>query len=131
MPPSHFESSTQLPHRAVQIPGTVQSSPWINSGITSGEPRIPIPWLAINQTQEILELRKENQRLMTLQKENPRENVLVSSPSDSKSRYHKIKSFCHSLVWVVLSIPTFSKTGSDGNQSGVWRQRGTRKKLSS
>lgn len=88
MPPSHFESSAQLAHRAVQIPGTVQCLPWINSSITSGDPRTHSPWLAISQTnQEMVELRKENQRLVMLQKEKPRENLPVSSPSDSKTRY--------------------------------------------
>lgn len=105
VPPSHFESSAELAHRAVQIPGAVQSSPWINSSITSGDPRTPSPWLAISQTnQEIMGLRKENQRLMMLQKEKPRENLPVSSPSDSKTRYQR--RFCKSLVWIVY-IPIF------------------------
>lgn len=38
-----------------------------------------------------MELRKENQRLMMLQKEKPRENSPVSTPPDSKTRYHKIR----------------------------------------
>ncbi|TWW74881.1 coiled-coil alpha-helical rod protein 1 [Takifugu flavidus] len=86
VPPSHFESSAQLPRRAVQLSGTVQA-PWIHSGITSGDPGTPNPGLAISQAQEILELRRENERLMRLQKENPRENVPVLSPSDSKTRF--------------------------------------------
>lgn len=119
MPPSHFEASAQFPRRA---------SPWIHSAITSGDPGTPNPCLAISQAQEILELRRENERLIRLQMENPRENVPVSSPSDSKTRYHKERFFYESLVLIVPSIPAFSKTGSNGNQSGVWRQRGIKKK---
>lgn len=89
MPPSHFESSAQLARRAVQLSGTVQAPPWIHSGITTGDPGTPNPCLGISQAQEILELRRENERLMRLLKENPRENVPVLSPSDSKTRYHK------------------------------------------
>lgn len=130
MPPSHFESSAQVPRRAAQLSGTAQASPWIRSAMTPGDPRTPNPSLAISQAQEILELRRENERLMLLQKESPRENRPVLSPSDSKTRYRrrKIVLFYESLVWIVPSSPAFSKTGSDGNQSGVWRQRGIRKK---
>lgn len=90
MPPSHFESSAHLAHKAVQIPGTLQSSTWINSRITSEDPRTPSQWLANSQTkQEIMELRKENQRLVMLLKEKPKENLPVSSPSESKTRYQR------------------------------------------
>lgn len=64
---------------------------WINTGVTStpsGDPSPPNPWLAISQAQqEILELRKENQRIMMLQKDSIRGRIPVDPPSDLKARY--------------------------------------------
>lgn len=68
-----------------------------------------------------------------LLKEKPRENSPVS-PSDPKTRYPRRS--CWSLVWIVPHLPAFEKTdvmtevssGSDGNPTGVWRQRGWRRK---
>lgn len=92
VPPSHFASSAQFagPHRVVQIPGTTPPISWINPGVTSGDPSFPNPWLAISQAQqEILELRKENQRIVMLQKDNIRGRIPVHSPSDLRARYPK------------------------------------------
>ncbi|XP_063342238.1 coiled-coil alpha-helical rod protein 1 isoform X3 [Pelmatolapia mariae] len=74
IPPSHFASSAHSAgaNRCVQIPATQPPISWINQGMisapSSGEPSPANPWLAINQAQqEILELRKENQRILMLQ----------------------------------------------------------------
>lgn len=139
VPPSHFASSAQFagPHRVVQIPGTTPPISWINPGVTSGDPSCPNPWLAISQAQqEILELRKENQRIVMLQKDNIRGRIPVHSPSDLRARYPKYVFFkceeCHyclSVGWHIgnTSSPSFSNTdvkremssGPDGSQSGV------------
>ncbi|XP_031713255.1 coiled-coil alpha-helical rod protein 1 [Anarrhichthys ocellatus] len=73
VPPSHFASSVQSAgaHRGVQVAGTPPPISWINPGLTSSQPGDPSPtnpWLAITQAQqEILELRRENQRITMLQ----------------------------------------------------------------
>ncbi|KAL3971245.1 BRCA1-A complex subunit BRE [Sarotherodon galilaeus] len=74
IPPSHFASSAHSAgaNRCVQMPATQPPISWINQGMisapSSGEPSPANPWLAINQAQqEILELRKENQRILMLQ----------------------------------------------------------------
>ncbi|TMS14195.1 Coiled-coil alpha-helical rod protein 1 [Larimichthys crocea] len=88
VPPSHFTSSVQpaATQRGVQIPRTTPPTSWLTPGVTSVPPRDPSPadpWLAITQTQqEILELRKENQKLMRLQGHSTRERMPVEHPSD-------------------------------------------------
>ncbi|KAM9348605.1 coiled-coil alpha-helical rod protein 1 [Symphorus nematophorus] len=92
VPPSHFTSSAQSsgPHRGVQIPGTVPPIAWINAGVTSvpsGDPSPASPWFAISQAQqEILELRKENQRIMILQEDSRRGRIPVDHTSDHRGR---------------------------------------------
>nr|XP_046266739.1 coiled-coil alpha-helical rod protein 1 [Scatophagus argus] len=91
VPPSHFTSSVQFagPHRGVQIPGTTPPIPLINQGVTSaplGDPSAANPWLVISQAQqEILELRKENQRMM-LQGESIRGRIPMDNPSNLRTR---------------------------------------------
>ncbi|XP_074467133.1 coiled-coil alpha-helical rod protein 1 [Sebastes fasciatus] len=92
VPPSHFASSAQSAgaHRGVQIAGTPLPISWINPGVTSvpsGDPSPANPWLAITQAQqEILELRKENQRIMVLQGDSIRGRIPVDHPSDLRAR---------------------------------------------
>ncbi|XP_044079620.1 coiled-coil alpha-helical rod protein 1 [Siniperca chuatsi] len=93
VPPSHFASSVQSAgaHRGAQIPGTLPPISWINPGLTSvpsGDPSPANPWLAITQAQqEILELRKENQRIMMLQGDSRgRGRIPVDHPSDLRAR---------------------------------------------
>ncbi|XP_040929675.2 coiled-coil alpha-helical rod protein 1 isoform X2 [Betta splendens] len=95
VPPSHFAScfpSTGA-NRGVQIQGAPPTPiSWMN-------PRVPTvtlpaadrsaanPWLAITQAQrEILELRKENQKIMMLQGDNIRGRVSVEQSSDLRAR---------------------------------------------
>ncbi|XP_070699704.1 coiled-coil alpha-helical rod protein 1 [Pempheris klunzingeri] len=94
VPPSHFASSVQSAgvNTGVQNPGTHPPPiSWINPGLTSalsGDPSPANPWLAITQAQqEILELRKENQRIVMLQGESTRERISVDQPSDLRARY--------------------------------------------
>ncbi|XP_070773896.1 coiled-coil alpha-helical rod protein 1 [Enoplosus armatus] len=92
VPPSHFASGVQSAeaHRGVQTPGTLPPISWINPGVTSvssGDPSPTNPWLAITQAQqEILELRKENQRIMMLQGGSIRGRIPVDHPSDLRAR---------------------------------------------
>ncbi|XP_054482193.1 coiled-coil alpha-helical rod protein 1 [Anoplopoma fimbria] len=92
VPPSHFTSSVQSAgaHRGVQPAGTPPTVSWINPGITSvqsGDPSPTNPWLAIAQAQqEILELRKENQRIMMLQGDSIRGRKSVDPQSDLRAR---------------------------------------------
>ncbi|XP_031176268.1 coiled-coil alpha-helical rod protein 1 isoform X2 [Sander lucioperca] len=92
VPPSHFASSVQSAgaHRGVQITGTLPPISWINPGVTSvpsGDPSPANPWLAITQAQqEILELRKENQRIMMLQGDRIRGMIPMDHPSDLRAR---------------------------------------------
>ncbi|KAG7516663.1 coiled-coil alpha-helical rod protein 1 [Solea senegalensis] len=84
VPPSHFASS-------VQSAGAQRGFPtsWINPGVTSipsGDPSPANPWLTITQAQqEILELRKENQRIMMLH-ENSIRGKIVDHPSELRPR---------------------------------------------
>lgn len=93
VPPSHFASSAQFagPHRVVQNSGTMPPVSWTNTGMAStpsGDPSPPDPWLAISQAQqEILELRKENQRIMMLQKDSIRGRIPREPLSDPRARY--------------------------------------------
>ncbi|KAF1378733.1 hypothetical protein PFLUV_G00193580 [Perca fluviatilis] len=92
VPPSHFASSVQSAgaHRGVQITGTLPPISWINPGVTSvpsGDPSPANPWLAITQAQqEILELRKENQRIMMIQGDSIRGRIPMDHPSDHRAR---------------------------------------------
>ncbi|KAM9729417.1 coiled-coil alpha-helical rod protein 1 isoform 1-T1 [Menidia menidia] len=76
VPPSHFASSVQSKgaHGVVQTPVPPPPISWMNPVLTSassGDPSPAKPWLAIARAQqEILELKKENQRIMMLQGRN-------------------------------------------------------------
>lgn len=143
IPPSHFASSAHSAgtNRCVQMPATQPPISWINQGMisvpSSGEPSPANPWLAINQAQqEILELRKENQRILMLQGDSIR---TPDYRSDCRARYihYMFYMVCHLggnmdiLMWS-LSFYADQKTeeiiGLDGNQSGDWRQKSTRLK---
>ena len=93
VPPSHFASSVHSTgaHRVVQTPVTAPPISWINPVLTSapsGEPSPANPWLAITQAQqEILELRKENQRIMMLQGESIRGKTTEGHRTDLRMRY--------------------------------------------
>ncbi|XP_071772744.2 coiled-coil alpha-helical rod protein 1 [Centroberyx gerrardi] len=86
MPPSHFTSSVQS---AGVLRGTTPIS-WMRPGLTSATPVDPSPanpWLAITQAQqEILELRKENQRIMMLQGDSLRGRNPINHSTDSRAR---------------------------------------------
>ncbi|XP_035482560.2 coiled-coil alpha-helical rod protein 1 isoform X2 [Scophthalmus maximus] len=92
VPPSHFASSIQSAgaHRCVQVTGTPPPISWTNPGVPSvpsGDPSPANPWLAITQAQqEILELRKENQRIMMLQENSIRGKTPVAHLSDPRGR---------------------------------------------
>ncbi|XP_042288219.1 coiled-coil alpha-helical rod protein 1 isoform X1 [Thunnus maccoyii] len=92
VPPSHFTSSVQPvgAHRGVQVSGTPPSISWINPNLSSApseDPGPANPWLAITQAQqEILELRKENQRMRILQRDSVRGRAPVDHPSDFRAR---------------------------------------------
>ncbi|XP_040006815.1 coiled-coil alpha-helical rod protein 1 isoform X2 [Xiphias gladius] len=92
VPPSHFTSSVQsaVAHRGVQITGTPPAISWTKPGVTSApsaDPSPANPWLAITQAQqEILELRKENQRIMMLQENSLRGRIPLDRLSDLRAR---------------------------------------------
>ncbi|XP_038565124.1 coiled-coil alpha-helical rod protein 1 [Micropterus salmoides] len=92
VPPSHFTTNVQSAgaHRGTQIPGTLPPISWINparTSVPSGDPSPVNPWLAITQAQqEILELRKENQRIMMLQGDGIRGMIPLDRPSDLRAR---------------------------------------------
>lgn len=70
------------------------------------------PWLAISQAQqEILELRKENQRIMMLQKDGIRGRIPVDPSSDHRARYPKYVFF-----YVKNAIIVCQLTGILGTQ---------------
>ncbi|XP_041656623.1 coiled-coil alpha-helical rod protein 1 isoform X2 [Cheilinus undulatus] len=91
IPPSHFTSTVHPAgtHRSSKVQ---EASPptFINSGLTSapsGSSNPENPWLAISQAQqEILELRRENQRLVMSQRENRGVGFAVDHPSDLRIR---------------------------------------------
>ncbi|XP_030294927.1 coiled-coil alpha-helical rod protein 1 [Sparus aurata] len=93
VPPSHFASSVPFagPHRAVQNPGATPTISWVSpvvASVPSGDPSPASPWLAISQAQqEILELRKENQRIMMLQGDSIRGRIPVDDPSGPRTRF--------------------------------------------
>ncbi|KAF3705921.1 Coiled-coil alpha-helical rod protein 1 Alpha-helical coiled-coil rod protein [Channa argus] len=94
VPPSHFSSSIQCAraNRGIKIPETSPTISWTNPGVTSlilpsGDPNAHNPWLAITHAQqEILELRKENQRLMMSQEGSLRGRIVMDHPSDHRAR---------------------------------------------
>ncbi|KAG7223270.1 hypothetical protein INR49_015626 [Caranx melampygus] len=93
VPPSHFASIAQSAgaHRRVQHTGTPPPTSWMNPGVTSvfsADPTPVNPWLAITQAQqEILELRKENQRIMMLH-----ENSIRGRPADRSEQWSRWES---------------------------------------
>ncbi|CAL8281411.1 unnamed protein product [Arctogadus glacialis] len=93
MPPSHFTSAVQPSSsvRGVQTSASVRgvhNQPAAESWSSAAGPGVSNPaaaWLAVSRAQgEVLELRKENQRLMTLQGDSLRGR---SRPTDSNGRF--------------------------------------------
>lgn len=83
VPPSHFAG----PHRVVQVQGIAPSMSWANS-VPSGDVSAPGPWSATSQAQqEILELRKDNQRITLLNKDSLTGNIPLDPPSSFRTRY--------------------------------------------
>ncbi|XP_067084977.1 coiled-coil alpha-helical rod protein 1 isoform X2 [Osmerus mordax] len=87
MTPSHFTASSQS--TSITVPGAIRglgTTPltWVNPAPTT---KTMDPWLAINQAkQEILELRKENQRIMMLQGDGSRRGHATGGCADSRTR---------------------------------------------
>lgn len=94
------------------------------------------PWLAISQAQqEILELRKENRRIMNLQKDGIRGRIPADPSSDHRPRYPKYAflceeyRYCPSVDWHIGNTNSSSLSNTDvkremssglgGSQSGV------------
>ncbi|KAK5859170.1 hypothetical protein PBY51_003256 [Eleginops maclovinus] len=92
VPPSHFTSSVKSAgaQRSVQTAEKQPPISWVKHGVpsvSSGDRHPANPWLAFTQAQqEILELRKENQRIMMLQGESIRGNNPVNHPADLMAR---------------------------------------------
>nr|XP_019940908.1 PREDICTED: coiled-coil alpha-helical rod protein 1 [Paralichthys olivaceus] len=92
VPPSHFASSIQSAGapRGVKVTGTTPPISWLKPGVTSapsGDPHPANPWLAITQAQqEILELRKENRRIMMLQENSIKGRIPADHPTDLRAR---------------------------------------------
>ncbi|XP_069002796.1 coiled-coil alpha-helical rod protein 1 isoform X2 [Embiotoca jacksoni] len=92
VPPSHFASSVQSTgsHSGLKISATQPPISWINPGVTSvpsGDPHPADQWLAIMQAQqEILQLRRENQRIMMLHGDGTRGRTSLDHPSDLGAR---------------------------------------------
>ncbi|XP_026185221.1 coiled-coil alpha-helical rod protein 1 [Mastacembelus armatus] len=89
VPPSHFAMSgpSAGAHRGATVSGTASPISWINPSITSADPIPSNPWLAITQAQqEILELRKENQRIMMLQGDRIKGRIPVDHQSHHRAR---------------------------------------------
>ncbi|XP_029925514.1 coiled-coil alpha-helical rod protein 1 isoform X2 [Myripristis murdjan] len=86
MPPSHFTSNVKS---SGVLRGTAPIS-WISPGQTSAarvDPSPANPWLAITQAQqEILELQKENHRLMMLQGDSTRGRSHIDHSSETRAR---------------------------------------------
>lgn len=91
VPPSHFASSKHSPklNRGLHSTGTMPSMSHINPGVTpvpSADPSPVHPWLAIAQAQqEILELKKENQRIMMLHESMIRGRIPVEHSLEPRS----------------------------------------------
>ncbi|XP_034060152.1 coiled-coil alpha-helical rod protein 1 isoform X2 [Gymnodraco acuticeps] len=89
VPPSHFTSSVQSAgaQRGVQTAGKQPPFSWVKQGVPSEDHSPANPWLAFTQAQkEILELRKENHRILMLQGDSIRGNNSVDHPSDIMAR---------------------------------------------
>ncbi|XP_038152504.1 coiled-coil alpha-helical rod protein 1 isoform X1 [Cyprinodon tularosa] len=95
MPPSHFASTIQ-PADAPGASGTPDLSqpppphtPWVNPAVRRKPPEEPsavTPWLAITQTQqEILNLKKENQRILMLRGDNSRGKTSADDRPDIRA----------------------------------------------
>lgn len=85
MPPSHFASSAQFagPNRIPSAFETTHSLRRVNRGATSGDPASFHPWLALSQPQqEIMEGRRENQRIKMLHLDGARGSSPVDAISD-------------------------------------------------
>ncbi|XP_074529279.1 coiled-coil alpha-helical rod protein 1 [Halichoeres trimaculatus] len=93
IPPSHFASTTQSAGalKSAKVQDASAPMSWINPRTTSmpsGNPSPPNPWLAISRAQqEILELKRENQRIMMSQLEN---RGAVAQTSDHRTRCAEI-----------------------------------------
>ncbi|KAI4814035.1 hypothetical protein KUCAC02_003249 [Chaenocephalus aceratus] len=89
VPPSHFTSSVQSAgaQRGVQTAGKQPPFSWVKQGVPSEDHSPANPWLAFTQAQqEILELRKENHRILMLQGDSIRGKHSVDHPSDIMAR---------------------------------------------
>ncbi|KAK1883202.1 Coiled-coil alpha-helical rod protein 1 [Dissostichus eleginoides] len=89
VPPSHFTSSVQSAgaQRGVQTAGKQPPFSWVKQGVPSEDHSPANPWLAFTQAQqEILELRKENHRILMLQGDSIRGTNYVDHPSDIMAR---------------------------------------------
>ncbi|KAK5887935.1 hypothetical protein CesoFtcFv8_016491 [Champsocephalus esox] len=89
VPPSHFTSSVQSAgaQRGVQTAGKQPPFSWVKQGVPSEDHSPANPWLAFTQAQqEILELRKENHRILMLQGDSIRGKHSVDHPSDIMTR---------------------------------------------
>ncbi|XP_055082750.1 coiled-coil alpha-helical rod protein 1 [Periophthalmus magnuspinnatus] len=103
VPPSHFASvssaGAQISTTGGKMPVTATPINWTKPSLTSlptADHSQSSYWLAISQTQqEILELKKENQRLMVLQDENISRNKVI----DYNPRY-VMRSMDRSEQWV-------------------------------
>ncbi|CAJ1064176.1 coiled-coil alpha-helical rod protein 1 isoform X1 [Xyrichtys novacula] len=91
IPPSHFTSKIQPAgaHRNTELQGPSPAVSWLNAG-TPSIPENPIPanpWLAISQAQqEILELKRENQRIMMSERGNRGGGIALAHPSAPGAR---------------------------------------------
>uniref|UniRef100_A0A3Q2TXV1 Coiled-coil alpha-helical rod protein 1 n=1 Tax=Fundulus heteroclitus TaxID=8078 RepID=A0A3Q2TXV1_FUNHE len=96
VPPSHFALTLQSTE-AQGASGTPSPSqpppphtPWVKPAVTRtppGDPGIVNPWLAITQTQQdVLQLKKQNQRIMTLQGDIRRGNASAEDLLDIRTR---------------------------------------------
>ncbi|XP_007563168.1 coiled-coil alpha-helical rod protein 1 [Poecilia formosa] len=93
VPPSHFASTVPSTEAQRASGSTSQPHPphmrWVNQAITGtppGAPSILKPWLAITQTQqETFEMKKENQRIMTLRGNSRRGRMSADPLSDVRT----------------------------------------------
>lgn len=124
VPPSHFVATTQFarPPGVVQNPTTTQTpTSWMNSGLTSIDQSPLSPWLAISQAQqEILELRKENQRIMMLQKDGTRGRIPVDPSSDHRMRYPNMHFYMKNCI-IVCQLTGMGTEIVPLSQTQMWR----------
>lgn len=115
MPPSHFASSAQFagPNRVVTTSGTTPALHWVSQGLSSRDPSSPNPWLAISQAQqEIMELRKENQKIKMLYQASVRGSSPKDARSDFRARYVELFSKseqCSMSAILAVVVPFFQK----------------------